>query len=323
MIDFKVPFAYDGMGNIVDVESAIKGKSYLCNCGGEVRLRGGDKVRNHFYHIKESECSYESAIHKAYKDVFSQIKKVKLPYTINGKRLLQFDKVDLELRLNDFQPDAIGYIGDDQYLIEFAKTSFIDKRKLLKIKRANLFCIEIEVKSYVTSIKEIQEHLVQDSFYKDVVHIPEYNEMKQLRTKFIKSYKCLEVLCNRYKYKADELSDDLTKIKSGFRLQYVKDCSNGAKLYRDEKFNFVAFQDENRIDVRLGENYYNSQKSNLKVNDLIANKLPDGFELRICPDCSSKYPVLIKEQDIPGKWGCLSCENKLYENRNTLIESPF
>ena len=48
--NFKVPFAYFN-GQIIDVRSAEKGVNYKCACGDTVRLRGGDAVKDHFYHI--------------------------------------------------------------------------------------------------------------------------------------------------------------------------------------------------------------------------------------------------------------------------------
>jgi hypothetical protein len=186
MSEFKIPFAYHN-GQCIDVSTAQKGVTYQCTCGADVKLRGGEKVRNHFYHVNNETCSYESIIHKAYKEVFSRIKKIRLPYAVNGQTYWQFDRVELEKKLHDFIPDAIGYIGDDMYIIEFAKTSFIGKRKLTKIKAANVMCIEIQIIN-CESLNFISEHLLANN-HREIIHIPQYEEMRIMREKFANAYR--------------------------------------------------------------------------------------------------------------------------------------
>ena len=251
MDKFKVPFAYDEFGDIVDIQSAIKGSVYTCNCGGEVKLRGGNIVSDHFYHISESKCSYESAIHKAYKDVFQKVKGIKLPYKVNGQDFLKFDKVEVEKQIDNYIPDAIGYIGCDMYLIEFAKTSYIGERKLKKIKKSNLLCIEVDIIVNVKSIDHIKDHLVKDRMYKHIIHIPEYKEMAEMRENFKKAYRKLESENRR-------LRSDLATFKeltSGDApLFFVTDCKNGAKMYQrriDGRYDtIVAFQKGKTITLK-------------------------------------------------------------------------
>ena len=132
MKTFKVPFAYNEKGELIDTKQAKKKVDYKCNCVETVRLRGGEVIKNHFYHSEGVQCSLESSIHKAYKQVFSEVKEIMLPYPINGSSRLVFDRVEIERKIGSFIPDAIGYIGEKQYLIEFAKTSFIGERKKAK-----------------------------------------------------------------------------------------------------------------------------------------------------------------------------------------------
>lgn len=251
MDNFKVPFAYDEHGNIVDTKSAIKGNVYTCNCEGEVKLRGGEVVSNHFYHIGESKCSYESAIHKAYKDVFQKVKSIKLPYKINGKDFLKFDKVEVEKQIDNYIPDAIGYIGSDMYLIEFAKTSYIGERKLKKIKKSNLLCIEVDIILNVKSIDHIKSHLLNDKMYKHIIHIPQYKEMAEMRENFKRAYRDLQAE-NRQLREELVVFQELTSGESP--LFFVTDCKNGAKMY-ERKINgrydrIVAFQKGNVINLK-------------------------------------------------------------------------
>jgi hypothetical protein len=266
---FKIPFAFDGSNKVVDIENAEKGVIYKCNCGSDVKLRGGDIISDHFYHIDhhidESKCSLESATHKAYKATFQKVKRVKLPYVINGSDVLIFDKVELEKKIDDYFPDAIGYIGDERFLIEFAKSSYIGERKQKKIKKSNLFCLEIDIIKTVTSIREIEKHLVSQKGYKHVIHIPEYKEMKELREKFRHEYYKLK---QEHRAEIRKLKDEVIYLKSkvykeylfneirkGCRLFYVLDCKNGAKMYKRKLDGYgreiVAFQEEGVINVKF------------------------------------------------------------------------
>lgn len=268
---FKIPFAFDDNNNVVDIESAEKGVIYKCNCGSDVKLRGGEIVSDHFYHINESNCSLESAIHKAYKSVFQRVKKVKLPpYTINGDaEILIFDKVELEKKIDDYIPDAIGYIGEKRYLIEFAKSSYIGERKEKKIKKSNLFCLEIDIIKTINSISEIEKHLIVEEYYKHIIHNPEPKEMKELREKFKQEYIKLKIEhISEIKLLQDKIYDlkdkvyDLEKeleifneIKEDCGLFYKTDCRNGAKMYKRKLDGFnqeiVAFQKNGVINVKF------------------------------------------------------------------------
>jgi hypothetical protein len=240
---FKIPFAFTKEGEVMDIENAEKGKTYLCSCGADVKLRGGEIRSNHFYHLNESECSLESSIHKAYKAVFQSTKKIKLPYEINGVEELVFDRVELEKKIDDYVPDAIGYIGDKMYLIEFAKTSFIGVRKEQKVKKSNLFCLEVHIMDTIKTIADIENHLSEEIWYKHTIHIPEYEEMRNMREKFKAAYLKLqqdnEKLAEEVwelKQQNDQLANGMLEreIKGlpGLALYYSSDCKNGAKLYK-------------------------------------------------------------------------------------------
>jgi len=259
---FKIPFAFDHGGSVVDTESAKKGIIYKCNCGSDVKLRGGDVVSDHFYHIDESNCSLESAIHKAYKAVFERVKQVRLPYAVDGCDLMTFDRIELEKKIDDYIPDAIGYIGDTKYLIEFAKSSYIGERKEKKIQKSNLFCLEIDIIKTVNSISQIERHILLDKSYKHIIHIPEYKEMKELRKNFESAYNKLK---NEHKDKVGLLMekihqlesqvDLLNELKDGFGLFYKTNCKNGAKMYKrnlgDFRGEIVAFQKNNVISLKF------------------------------------------------------------------------
>jgi hypothetical protein len=260
---FKIPFAYTLEGKVVDIETAQKGEIYLCSCGAEVKLRGGEIVRDHFYHINESECSLESAIHKAYKTVFQTLKRIQLPHAVNGVKELCFDRVELEKKVDDYVPDAIGYIGNEPHLIEFAKTSYIGERKENKIKKSNLFCLEVSIVKTITTIAEIEKHLTSDSWYKHIIHVPEYAEMRELREKFKDAYNKLKYENERMQRVNNKLSWENGQLKGNtfggmleggdLALFYQKDCKNGAKFYKRDidKGAIIGFENKGVFTIKF------------------------------------------------------------------------
>ncbi len=258
MKQFKVPFAFDSMDNVVDISIAKKGESYKCTCGSEVKLRGGDIISDHFYHVTESDCSLESSIHKAYKSVFLKSKKIRLPYIVNGSEFIEFERVELEKKIDDYIPDAIGYIGDKMYLIEFAKTSYIGERKRNKILKSNLFCLEVDIIKTVESVSDIEEHLTKKQHHKHIIHIPDYQEMIELKEKFAVAYRSVKRemidIRNELTQKTQEL-DNLKDILDNLRLFYKAECNNGAILFERKldygKGKVVAFVQEKYMNIKF------------------------------------------------------------------------
>lgn len=258
MKQFKVPFAFDSMDNVVDISIAKKGESYKCTCGSEVKLRGGDIISDHFYHVTESDCSLESSIHKAYKSVFLKSKKIRLPYIVNGSEFIEFERVELEKKIDDYIPDAIGYIGDKMYLIEFAKTSYIGERKRNKILKSNLFCLEVDIIKTVESVSDIEEHLTKKQHHKHIIHIPEYLEMQELREKFTVAYGVLKRELSATKddlMRKNQELDNIKDILNDVKLFYKTECSNGAIYFErkldDYRGKIVAFVQEKYINIKF------------------------------------------------------------------------
>lgn len=73
MSELRVPVALDGAGKVVQALTATKGQRYTCpECKGEVRVRRGQKYQPHFYHLNLTDCTGESAIHEAAKQLLAQ-----------------------------------------------------------------------------------------------------------------------------------------------------------------------------------------------------------------------------------------------------------
>lgn len=219
---YKVPFAYDSDGTMVDYVSAVKGVHYTCECGKKVALRGGDKISPHLYHTEPTECNGESIIHKAYKNAFEKVKSIKLPHQVNNCDKLEFDRIQIEKKYGDIIPDAIGYINEVPYFIEFAHTSYIKEAKLNKIKKANVFCIEISICTWYDRLDQIIEHLKNLTHHKTIVHVPEYQEMIKLREKFTEEYRKLQKINWDLAIENNQLKSQTKEIKDAIKIFEVE-----------------------------------------------------------------------------------------------------
>lgn len=264
----KVPFAYDETGKIYDFKNAIKNKDYYCQCGEVVKIRGGEKISNHFYHITETECCNESIIHKAYKQVFLNEKSIKLPELYQNKDLLIFDSVVLEKQVNNYKPDAIGYINGDEYLIEFAKTSFVGDRKLEKIRKSNLFCVEVIIDTSLSTIDEIKEHIINKKSWKDILHIPGDKRFAELKEKLSAEYvDKLQKIHIEYKESYKEEIDSLKEKIKSLESQIVK-VREKSVIIEGENLSEIKSQLKDLREVRF---------KNIKLR--LKNNNGNGFEV--------------------------------------------
>jgi len=184
-----VPFAYDENGKVFGPDTAEKGKDYRCQCGSAVRLRGGEKIRDHFYHIEDTRCSGgETIIHKAYKQVFAEVRALRTKYGLH-----QYHDIDIEKRINAVNghiiADAIGYIDDTAHIIEFGKSNLIDDKKLKLLKQINLTTIEILIDRKVKTIEEIREHLVDQHERKHIKCLADADLRQEMLSKMDKGIK--------------------------------------------------------------------------------------------------------------------------------------
>lgn len=245
MADFKTNFAaLDGVH--IHYSDAKHGVEYECiGCGSKIKLRGGDKIRAHFYHAISGHCSNESILHKVCKSILVQHKKFRLPYEINGYDLLEFDDVRDEVRIGDIVADCVGYINGTQYIIEFANTHFIDKDKKRKLKKIGIPCVEMDVSCMRDNIDfdGIIEYIVNQRFHKELITWPglshhELDAMSRLsmQNEMLKrQLEQSEEACKAYLLQLEEhnkntLHDKLHNLK--ITLWHDKTCSNGAEYFK-------------------------------------------------------------------------------------------
>jgi hypothetical protein len=177
MAELKISYGLDETDKLVYIVDALKGTNYFCpECKTPLILRAGEVKIKHFAHQSLGNCTNESVLHKVYKMVLANNKRIRLPYLVDGRYNLDFDRVELEKQLFDFRPDATGYIGDDMYIIEFEVTHAVDKRKLEKIKKANIPAIEIYCCDQ--SIERIESDLASSTYYRNILHWPGFDDGK-------------------------------------------------------------------------------------------------------------------------------------------------
>lgn len=261
-----VPFAYDEEGKIYGPDTAEKGKDYKCQCGSTVRLRGGQKVRDHFYHIEDTLCSGgETIIHKAYKQVFFEVRALRTKYGLH-----QYHDIDIEKRINAVNghiiADAIGYIDDTAHIIEFGKSSLIDDKKLKRLKEINLTTIEILIDNRVKTIEDIRAHLVDQHERKHIKCLADADLREEMLSKMDKGIKQMI-------HDLKERDMEINHLKR-LNQRYIDDNDKHVKkidymqLKLDSAYEAIARQNKERDKVAVGEEEVDALYVQLRKNDL-------------------------------------------------------
>lgn len=240
--NFKVPYGIDSNNNIVKIAKANPKQIYYCNCGSELIVKNGNIYSKHFAHKNSENCTPESWIHKECKNILLENKKIKYFDNIKNRTItLIFDEVILEKSINDFIPDAIGLIGDKQYIIEFRYTHKVNENKLKKIKLANVWAIEFYTYYFPLEREGILDYLTNKIDNREVIYDPYFN--KDDVVKFIENEykKELASIVNMHKKEIEDL-----KLEYKINLQ-----SNGNWLIKEnfELKEQIQYYKKNKINI--------------------------------------------------------------------------
>jgi hypothetical protein len=251
--DFKtnfINFAIDIDNNLIDIEKAIIGKEYYCiECGSQLNIRNGEIRIKHFYHLNTVVCDSESYLHKVYKKVLENCKKIYYyDYFLGKPKTLIFDTIILEHRIGDFIPDCYGVVQKDcndyseaEVIIEVLHTHKVDYKKLKKIENYNIFCIEIEARQFQT-IKEIENYITSENYCRKVLYNPFFNTSMQ---KIIDENEHLKQHIIQLEEELKNWSIPyLRKKKLKFYLNFDKICKNGAYFFNNKAYKIQAFVDK-------------------------------------------------------------------------------
>ena len=166
----KLPFGLNEkniLAHIADVESGKKCGCVCPSCRSPLIAAKGSKKQHHFKHaiINECESGLESAIHLAAKQIIMERKQVTLPECIsiastkdsrgiehteqetvvrNGK-IVNFNSVREETELHGMKADILAVAGNKPLIIEIFYRHKVEDQKLMKIAKANISAIEINL----------------------------------------------------------------------------------------------------------------------------------------------------------------------------------
>lgn len=239
--DLKVPIAYIDLisKQIIEPQKSTEKTDYFCpGCSNIVRLRESILHNLHFYHLVDSNCSYESILHKLYKKVIYESKKFMAP----DGTLIIFDRVELEKNIFNYRPDVIGYIENEAYLIEVIKTNGVSETKLNKIKQSNMPCFSINC--VYDKYNDIVNHVVESKYHKEFIYTSQIEELDIE----IEQYKTEKEYYENVKVPAIENINELLNqkfkqiVQNNFAMNFKTVCSNGSHLYTNPYFyDFVIF----------------------------------------------------------------------------------
>lgn len=213
--------------HISEVDSGLKCNCYCPSCHGELIARKGESRIKHFAHYYKSNCSggLETAIHLAAKEIINNQKRIKLPalmyfdeeYSMEDIELISeswvdFDKVTLERKFDDFIPDIIAEKNGRKLLIEVAVTHFIDDEKYEKIVESGVSLIEIDLTSLNDDFlpKELEQRVIETTYNKEWI----YNSRSEILQK-----RAISVLEKRHLENQKRIKRD-SQIRKN--LQYEK-----------------------------------------------------------------------------------------------------
>lgn len=279
--NFKVPYGIDSNKNIVKIAKANPKQIYYCNCGSELIVKNGNIYSKHFAHKNSENCTPESWIHKEFKNTLFKNKKL-LYYdnVLNKDVLLEFDEVILEKNINDFRPDAIGIIGNKEYIIEFRYTHKVDVKKTNKIKLSNLFAIEIYTYFFDYETDNVSFLLENTIRNKKVINDP-FIDVNKVIEKYKENFnKHLQNISNKKDAETISLKMQIANLEKELRKEKLKQIKykRYGKIFdelnkdKEIKFKYVL---EHPTGYHLFDNEYlelkllvDQEYSYLKINSL-------------------------------------------------------
>lgn len=144
---------------VQDVERGLACECRCIECGEALIARRGGRRLHHFSHISQKEpCEVqpESFVHRYAKQVLMESLGMQLPpfpghnpEAIDVTSWWDFESIKEEVWMGDFRPDLVAQLSDGPLLIEVACTSFVDEEKQVRIERAGIRTVEIDLSRVV------------------------------------------------------------------------------------------------------------------------------------------------------------------------------
>lgn len=136
-------FAKSRNNNLVHITEVDRGDtSCKClECGSALIVVKGAERSHHFRHGADTNCTGESVIHKAAKQIILERKQITLP----NNNTFCLDSAADEVQLHGIVADILGFQGDRELVIEIFYRHKVGCDKIEKIKNANIRAIEIDL----------------------------------------------------------------------------------------------------------------------------------------------------------------------------------
>jgi uncharacterized protein YbaR (Trm112 family) len=177
LIEAQIPFGFKN-GVVVQVSEVKSGLACECLCPvckRPLQARKGSQRTHHFSHdpseeTKTCEGAFETSVHLMAKQILREdgfaitpelIIKASKPdidgkvyedeITVEKEARKEFERVELEKRLEEIRPDIIAYTNGIPLLIEVAVTNFTGSIKKKIIRDKGLYAIEIDLSSVKSS----------------------------------------------------------------------------------------------------------------------------------------------------------------------------
>ena len=160
--DVLLPFGEPSDGSIAHISEVASGLACACRCrgcGSRLVAKKGGVNEHHFAHHSADPCrgAYESALHKLAKAILSEKLELALPEIAVGEDedrivereggVFRFDRAELEVPFEGFQPDVVLYRRDRRLLVEVLVTHESGDEKRARIDAAGLSALEIDLSS--------------------------------------------------------------------------------------------------------------------------------------------------------------------------------
>lgn len=203
----KIPFGLLN-GRMVTPAEVPRGLACGCvcaECGGRlIAKHPTSNIVKHFSHYHSESCAkgFETALHKAAKQVLLDKKMVLLPSVSASayrrddisriyvevpksipSRMIELDSVVDEARgYEGIIPDIVATVGNKLLLIEIAVTHFVDQEKLDKLKALGLATLEIDLSESpeVPTMEDIERLVIYTGWNRDWLVNPKQKQLEEV-----------------------------------------------------------------------------------------------------------------------------------------------
>jgi hypothetical protein len=181
----KIPFGIlqGQLVNVADVTAGLECNCFCPACGERLVAKKGTIKIHHFSHHDGKQCdaAAETVAHLLAKKILNEHRRIRLPavYGVPGiagrtsgllvrnEATIEFDKIEIEKRLEGITPDLIGYARSTPLLIEICVTHPADNERIRRIAQMGISAVELVVGR---GIEVLNQDVIRDLILGDTTH---------------------------------------------------------------------------------------------------------------------------------------------------------